>query len=329
MNKISSKEIAQALGMSPSTVSRALNNKGRISQETKEEIFDYIKTNDPDSLYLNNRKRPATVGLVIAKLSNEFFAVVTEKIQHRLERENISLIIMCTNYSATRERQAILSLVDDEVDCILTIATRNATVKKEELHGIPVIAIDDSYPIIDEMVDYHIASDQYVGGILATEELINKGCMKIAYFTNIAKAENDYKFKGYQDALKKHGIPYDNSLYIASGKYSENSIEDAKAMVEYLLASNIQFDGVFATSDRRALGVIQAASAHQISCPEQLKVVGYDGSMLAESFGITSIAQDVRAIADNCIYCILKILGREDHSIKSLIPVYLVHGKTT
>lgn len=330
MNKLSTKDIAVALNIAPSTVSRALNNKGRISEKTKEKIMNYIKQNDPDSSFIQEKKRTKTIGLVIAKLNNEFFAKIVEQFQKYLAIKNYLLVLTYSHYSYDVERQSILSLVDNHVDCIVALATRHATVSRDELKGIPIITIDESNPLIDDVPDYRIVSDQYVGGILATEELVQKGCRKIAYFTNIARYQNDLKFKGYCDTLKKYNIPYDNNLYITSGVRSDNSIEDAKMMVEYLLAKNIEFDGVFATSDRRALGIITALEKNGISCPEQVKVVGYDASSLAQSFNITSVSQDIEIIAQNCFYIILKIMGEdENHQIKSPIPVFLVRGTTT
>lgn len=330
MNKLTAKDIAAALNLSTSTVSRVLNQKGRISDKTREAVFDYIKENDPDSLYLQNNKRRRIVGIVVAKLSNEFFAKIVEQLQKDLSSRNILLIVMYTNYSFETERRSLLSLVENEVDCIIALATRHGTITREELNGIPVITIDDSNPLIDDVPDGRIISDQYVGGVLATEELVQRGCRKIAYFTNIASYQNSYKFKGYCDTLKKYDIPYDENLYITSGMHSDNSIEDARMMVEYLLAKEIEFDGVFATSDRRALGAIIALHKHNISCPEQVKVVGYDASTLAESFNITSISQDVQTIASNCFYSILKLIGEDNnHQLRSPIPVFLVRGSTT
>lgn len=331
MSKLSSKDIAMALGLSSSTVSRVLNDKGRISKKTRDMVFQYIKENDSQSIYLKENKKRQIVGVVVAKLTNEFFANIVEQLQLSLSSKNILLVIMYSNYTFEYERQSFLSLVENEVDCIVALATRHDTITREELKGIPLITIDDCNPLIDDVPNCRIISDQYVGGVLATEELIQKGCKKIAFFTNIGKHQIDYKLKGYRDVLSQYDIPYDENLFITSGMYSENSIEDARMMVEYLLAKKIEFDGVFATSDRRALGVINALNEYNITCPDQIKVVGYDASTLAESFNITSISQDSSLIAKNCYLNILKLLGLEDHHqvIKSPIPVFLVKGKTT
>lgn len=330
MNKLTAKDIAKALDISTSTVSRVLNNKGRISDKTRKAVFEYIKDHDPSSLYLQNKKKHS-VGIVVAKLSNEFFAKVIERLQTALASHNILLTIMYTNYSYDIERQSILTLVEAEVDCIILLATRHDTVKREELKNIPIIAIDNSHALIDDVPDYRVVSDQYIGGVLATEELVQKGCHKIAYFTNIENSQKDIKKKGYIDVLKKYNIPYDEDLIIDSGARSENSIEDARQTIEYLLAKNIKFDGVFATSDRRALGIMIALKEHHLKCPEDVKIVGYDASTLSRSFHITSIYQDIDAIATNCVIYILKNIGKDpkDLMFKSPIPVFLVRGKTT
>lgn len=330
MNKLTAKNIAEALNLSTSTVSRVLNHKGRISDKTRETVFQYIKDNDPNSSYLQHKKKHI-VGIVVAKLSNEFFAKIIEKLQTLLASHDILLTIMYSNYSHDVERQSILSLVETKVDCIILLATRHDTVKREELNGIPVIAFDNSHALIDDVPDYRVVSDQYIGGVLATEELVQKGCRNIAFFTNIRTPQTNNKRKGYMDVLKKYNITYNEDLIITSGTRSKNSIEDARQTIEYLLAKNIKFDGVFATSDRRALGIMIALKEHQLKCPEDVKIVGYDASTISQSFQITSIYQDIDAIATNCVICILKHIGidSKDLILKSPIPVYLVRGRTT
>ena len=82
-------------------------------------------------------------------------------------------------------------------------------------------------------------------------------------------------------------------------------------MVDYLLAKNIQFDGLFATSDRRALGALLSLQEHQIKCPEEVKVIGYDASSLSVSFHITSISQDGITISNNILY--VDVYKRQNH----------------
>lgn len=331
MSKLAIKDIAEALNLSTSTVSRALNNKGRISPQTKEKIYQFIKENDGDSPYIQFQQKRRMVGIVVGKLNNEFFAKIIESLQTKLATRDISLVVTYANYSYEIERQSILSLVEDRVDCIVSLATKHPTVLRKELCQIPLITIDQCNPLIDDVPDYRIISDQYVGGVLATEELIQKGCRRIAYFTNIGVAQTDYKYKGLCDTLKKYGMEPDENLYVTSGTRSNNSIEDARMTVEYLLAKDIQFDGVFATSDRRALGVMLALNEHHITYPDEVKIVGYDASSLSESFKITSIFQDVESIANNCFYYVLTLLGEKTsgYSLHSPIPVFLIRGQTT
>ena len=331
MKKLTAKTIAKELNISPSTVSRVLNNSGKISDETKKNIYSYIRKHDPDSIYLfqNNNKR--IVGLVVSKLSNEFFAKITEQIEKLLSRYNISLIIKCTNYSFEEEKAAIYSLIDNKVQCIITLATRHKVVNRSELNNIPIISIDESDPIIDSVPDVRVWCDQYIGGVLASEELVSKGCKQIIFMTNIAPYFKDYKYKGYCDTIKKHNLTIDNRLLVTSGNYSTNSIKDAELMTEYLLTKGVKFDGVFATSDRRALGVMIALDKHNIKYPEDVKIIGYDASTLSESFGITSIYQDINNIAENCVINILKYFNEHPRELvyKSPIPVFLKKGTTT
>lgn len=334
MINLKSKEIAEALGISPSTVSRVLNNKGNISEKTRNLVIDYINSHYEISNSINpetNRKKNRIIGMVVGKIDNEFFAKVIKDLQASLTANGFLLSIANSNYSYDIERQSILSFVENEVECIVVLATRHSTITREELQGIPIIAIDDSNPLIDDSPDYTITSDQYIGGVLATEELIKSGCKKIAYFTNVATSQTAPKFKGYLDTLKKYDIPFHEELYITSGAYSSNTIEDAKNIIRYLIAKNIEFDGIFTTSDRRALGCLIALQENGIKCPDKVKVVGYDASSLANSFQITSIAQDISAIASNCYLCIMNLLneGTNAQKVNTLIPVYLFKGITT
>ena len=327
MAKLTAKKIAEELNISPSTVSKVLNNKENISEKTKQIVFDYIENNTP----LFNHSM--TVGVVVNNLNIEVYAQIISNLQKSLLKNNINVILMTTNYSYDEERSSFLSLIKNQVKCIIAIGTRYSSIYKDELHEIPIITMTHTNPIIDGEIYESIHSEEYIGSLLACEELITKGCKRIAFFTNavILDEENNDRYRGYIDTLNKYNLLIDRNLIINSGTFSNNSIEDARMMVDYLLAKNIQFDGLFATSDRRALGALLSLQEHQIKCPEEVKVIGYDASSLSVSFHITSISQDGITISNNILYVILKLLNlnTEYLDFKNPSPVFLIRGKTT
>jgi len=327
MNKTPVKDIAEALSMSPSTVSRALNGKGRISEKTKKKIFDYLKENDPESIYLQKTKTNHTVGVIIEFLSIEFFALLIEMLQSQFATKDIDVVLGITQGSQELTNKYVRQYVKNQYDAIIAISLFRSTIDKDELGDIPLIAFDID-PIKEGKCDLLFQSDRYYGAVISTEELIQAGCKKIAYFTNTYLDE--VKFKGFKDCLASHHMDFDENLYIASGSFSKNSIEDAKMMTEYLLGKQYEFDGIVATSDRRALGAIIALQMYGKTF-DDIKVVGYDYSTLAQSFKITSISQDIEAITTNIFLAVMSYIDPDAYQqpIKKLFPVSLIRGQTT
>lgn len=298
-HKLSIKQIAEACGVSISTVSRTLSNSGRISNETRSQIMDYIKIND--SSYLNNTYNQHLIGVVIPYLTNNIYANILADLEERFSSIGYSIVICESNYDYNLERQKILQLVSLNVAGIISIGAANKTLHKEEVNNIPLVTINGGSPFITGTPYAVISSDDFIGGVLATEELINKGCKNILFLDNTIYEEQNIfslKYQGYCSALKKHNIPILDEYKVGTLKKTVNSIEDAQHIIEYMLAKNFKFDGVFAGSDRKALGVLFALNLHNKHCPDDVKIVGYDDSDLASYFSISSIYQNANVLGN-------------------------------
>jgi LacI family transcriptional regulator len=137
------------------------------------------------------------------------------------------------------------------------------------LEHIPLVLFDRSN---DQLEISHVVIDDYQGAYKAVVHLIQQGCRRIAHFTNIQKI-NIYteRLRGYQAALRDHGIPFHPELVIES----DLQLDDGRRSMHKILALNELPDGIFSASDLGAMGALQVMKEHDIKVPDQIALVGF------------------------------------------------------
>lgn len=274
--RITIKDIADALGITPSAVSKALNNHPRISDQTKAAVKDVAKklNYQPNNLASALRKGKSNlVGVMIPRTNSNFFSSVVEKIEERLSKEGYNVIIAQSNESFERECKNIESLLLIQVDGIIA-SMANETVSLEHFErikskGVPLIMFDRGEDALE--VDF-VGIDDYKSSFLVVEHLKNQGCKRIAHIggykhTRIYKS----RIKGFEDALKKYELPVVDALI------SESSllIEDGRRIMKQLLELPEPPDAVFAAGDFAALGALQILEEQSVKVPEDIALVGF------------------------------------------------------
>jgi len=195
--------------------------------------------------------------------------------------------------------------------------------------NIPVVFINNK-----DYKDYYcVESDHYKGGFYATEELINNGCKHIVLLTNNRNSSSvDNKIKGFKSAMEKHNIPIYKDLTLRLD-LKNGSFEDAMQAINNLIDNNIEFDGIFATNEWRAHGALVALQQHNISVPDKVKIVGYDGTYVSKYCNppITTIYQDKKELAFKSSELLLNLINEETVDSKKdiIIPIKLIKRKTT
>lgn len=282
------KDIAKALGLSTSTVSRALNGSYEIGTETKRLVLEYAeKINyrpNPIALSLKEQKSHS-IGVVVCEVANNYFSQAINGIESIAYNSGYHVIITQTHESSAREAANVQHLMSRHVDGLLISLSAETTDTSEYkyLHdkGFPIVFFDR----IAQDVDTHrVTLNNYKGAFEATESLINSGFTKIAHITNTSNLLiSRERFEGYKAALDKYNIAYstDYTRYCDHGGMLLDEVETA---VTQLMALADRPDAIFSTNDRITTSCIPILKKLGYRIPGDVALAGFTNSDVAESF---------------------------------------------
>ncbi|EEY34104.1 LacI family DNA-binding transcriptional regulator, partial [Pseudoleptotrichia goodfellowii] len=280
---VSIKELAEMSEVSIATVSRVINKKGGYSKETEEKILKLAESKSYQQ-NVNARslrtKKSQTIGVIVPDISNEFFAKIIQAVEKQAIKYNYSVFVCNTDENIEIEKRQLNNLIGQFVDGIIYIGGGVQLGNETQALKIPMIYIDR---YIDDK-EIYIESDNFHGGYLAGQELIQSGCRKIAVMKDIRKISSAHKrYLGFLKALKDSKVGFDEKLLC---DVTVINYKEAKEKTLELLDSGEVFDGVFATNDTLALGVMTALNERRIRIPNEVKIVGFDNISASEIAGI-------------------------------------------
>lgn len=278
---ITIKDIARILGVSPSTVSRALKDHPDISEETRNLVKTFAEKVKyrPNALALSLRKqRTNTLGLVIPEIVHHFFSSVISGMEDLAYGEGYTLMICQSNENYYREVINMQALLDHRVDGLL-VSISKTTREFNHLHS----AIDNSIPMVffdricDEIESDRVITDDFEGARIATTHLIECGCKNIMHLAAprhllIGKNRHD----GYLQALKNHNIKANDELVLKC-----DTREEVQAMRQHILTLAPKIDGIFAVNDSTAIAVMQVLQENGFKIPSEISIVGFGDGPLA------------------------------------------------
>jgi len=275
--QVTIKDIARELGISPSTVSRALKDHPDISSKTKEAVNALAaKLNyQPNIVALNLRqKKTFTIGVVIPELVHFFFSTVISGIEDVAYEAGYSVILSQSNESYEREKKDIKALFNSRVDGMLISISRETKnfehIESVIAKGIPVVFYDRTFKGPDSS---NVIVDDYVGAKEAVTHLIEQGYKRIAFLEAspglIVTADRK---QGYLDAIKEHGLEMREAFI---QECAIGSLEEGKRATKKLLNMPVSPDAVFAANDLMATGAMQSIKEKGLSIPQDIGVVGF------------------------------------------------------
>jgi LacI family transcriptional regulator len=322
------KDVARLAGVSPTTVSRVLNNSAKVHPDTREAVLRAIKESGyrPNQIARSLRlRRFRSIGLIVPDISNEFFATIAQAIEDELQKEGYNLFLCNTGEDRQRERKYIKALLDKFVDGIIFVSAgfdESLDLFQDE---IPVVAVDRKPNM--EGVSF-IDSANYEGGYLATKHLISNGCRRILMIRDEREVRPmKARFEGYKQCLKDYNIEYDEELVAWVPV-------DRTAVREYLLKVNglLEFDGIFAGNDVMAISAAHTLLKLGSQVPEQIQIVGFDNITEGAYFvpGITTIAQQTEALGRRSAQVLLELIKDPKRGpIIEELPVALIKRGST
>lgn len=308
-------DIAKALSIDSSTVSRALNDSPRVTKHTKERIL--AKANElgyQRNLLASNlrKKRTNTIGVVVPRISRHFFSSVIQGIEETTHLSGYNVIICQSLENLDREKKIIETLAANRVDGLL-ISVSMETSNKEHFkvldnNKIPYVFFDRH---LNSETDSNVLIDDFKGGFDATKHLILKGCQKIVHFSG-PQDQAIYKNRllGYRAALYKYGIEFKEE-YVLTSRLME---KDGYKSAEIFINTNLTFDAIFAANDLSAIGAMKCLREKKIKVPKEVAIVGFSNEPISSIIepSLTTIDQSGVNLGVTATNLLFKSIAKKD-----------------
>lgn len=292
-------DIAKALNISKSTVSRALHEHSDINPETRAAVQRMARQLDYQPNLVAQRlvkSKSNTIGIIVPEFLTYFFPTVIMGAQQVAAQAGYNVVICQSQESYKTEVANAQVLLANRVDGVLISMTRETKkfdhFKAFEKHGIPVVFFNR---VCDEMHTSKVLVNDYEGALKAVGHLIRKGYRRIAHIAGPpALLLTHNRLSGYRDALEKHGISFKEELVV----HCNLSRKDAVHCAEQLLALKEPPDAVFCVNDPVAIQLMLVAKKLKISIPSELGIVGFSNEPSGEVIApaLTTVQQPVADI---------------------------------
>lgn len=280
------KDIAKALGLSTSTVSRALRDSYQISPETKKLVLEYAKkiNYSPNPIALSlKEKRSRSIGVIVCEIANSFFSQAINGIESIAYDRGYNVIITQSHESYEREANDLQFLASRSIDGLL-ISVSSETKNFEHLmelqnKGLPIVFFDR---IVENIQTHKVVVNNFKGSYDATSHLIKNGYRHIAHLANSESLSiTKERAAGYREALRDHGIEVVESYikYCAHGGMIYQEIEEA---LDQIMRNDKLPQAVFAAGDKLTTGFLRYFRAKNIKVPEEIALAGFSNLDLTD-----------------------------------------------
>ncbi|TDE18411.1 LacI family DNA-binding transcriptional regulator [Dyadobacter psychrotolerans] len=308
-------DIARSIGVSNSTVSRALHGHVDINPETRQAVLDMAAKLDyqPNQLAYNLVKsKTNTIGMIVPEFHNPFFPNVIIGAHDVLTAEGYNLTIMQSNESYAVEVSNTKAMLANRIDGLLISLTQETNsfehLQVFEKRGIPLILFNR---VCDDVAAPKVVVNDFEASFMAVEHLILNGYERIAHLggpLNLLVSRE--RLRGYRAALEKHGKSIEEDLII-QGMLSQ---QKARIYGKYLLELENRPDAVFAVNDSAAIEIMLMAAEKGIRVPEELGVVGFSDNPESAYIGpgLTTIRQPTLEMGKTTAKWILQMLDAEE-----------------
>jgi len=293
--KATLKQIAKELGVSVSTVSKALNDSPEISEQTKVKIKEYAKLKNykPNVIGLNLKNRKTkTIGVIIPNILNSFFAKVFSGIEKVADKKGYNVITCISNESLEKEVHTLEMLSNGTIDGFILSVSEEAQKLQEYSHFSEII--NDGTPIVmfDRIAEGvecdKVVVDDFDSALNSTQHLINLGCKNIALISSVDNLSvGKLRADGYLKALKDNNIPVNEKIILRT-----DSEEDMKAKIDTLFDNKI--DAIFALDENDSVAALRVSLKKGYKVPEDISIIGFADGILASrrlSPSLTTVSQ--------------------------------------
>ena len=321
------KDIAQRAGVTATTVSRVINNRGYISEGTRKKVYAAMEEMhyQPNELARAFSKQYTnTIGLIVPHISHSFFIKVISNLESSAAEKGFKLLLCNSKEQPEKEQDYLDMCISNRVAGIV-LCSKYVQTREFRKMNIPVVNLERGGD--DDTIS--VQCDNYQGGKLAAEHLIECGCRNLLHFGGVAGKDMpaDRRADGFSDICKRAGIPY-RILVSDRLLYGSMHYED---FIRRALQEFPDVDGIFASSDLIAAQLLQVCHNLNIDVPSQMKIVGFDDVNIASltTPPITTIHQPIKEMAKMAVELLVRSGNGELVPNRTTLPVSLVVRETT
>ncbi|WP_165842254.1 LacI family DNA-binding transcriptional regulator [Paenibacillus xerothermodurans] len=277
--KLTINDIARMAGVSRQTISRVLNNKPEVNEATRKQVLRIIEKHEfQPSLQARSMvtRKTNMIAVLLPDISNSFFAEIVRGIERTLRANKLHVFLMTSEEEIALENSFIQLAQNYNVDGMILCSPRldEANLRKLIPRVSPVVLLNRD---LDADGAACVVVDSLYGGYTATKYLIEKGHSKIGIILGPSRAySNIQRLDGYKKALVEFGIPVEDDLIM----HVEVDNKGVHKLTEQLVKKKVT--AITAYNDLAAAYVIQACTDLNLKVPDDISVIGFDGSVISQ-----------------------------------------------
>lgn len=320
-------DVAKLAGVTPTTVSRVINNRGYISEKTKNKVHEAMEQlgYQPNEIARSLTKQKSnTIGIIVPHISHPYFAKLISNLENEAAKKDYKIILCNSKEKAEKEKQYLDMCKSNRVAGII-LCSGNVESNKINTGDIPVVLLERNF----EEGKLGIQCDNYQGGKLVTEHLIECGCKKVLHFSGVIDEEMpaDNREKAFIDTCIKNSVKY----YIKKFDINTYNQMDYYEAIKDTITEIKEIDGIFASSDLIAAQVIQVCNELNIRIPQDIKLVGFDDVEISKltTPTITTIHQPIKEMAKLAVELIDAKYTNVEIDKQIIVPIGLVARNST
>ncbi len=327
-------DVSKKAGVSIATVSRVLNGNSKVSEATRAKVLTVIEEcgYTPNAfargLGLNTMQ---TVGIMCADSSDPYLASAIYYLERLLRKEGYDALLCCTGYEVSEKQKYLELLLSKRVDSVILVGSnfveaieKNNAYIKQAAKQVPVMLLNAA---MDGSNIYSTLCDDFQAMYEATITLFKSGCNKILYLYNSNSYSGKKKLKGFKAAHEDAGIEVDSNCV----QYFNGHINEVASFLCSLRQSGTTFDAIITSDDSLAVGALKYARLENQSVPDQLSIIGYNNSIIAECCNpeMTSIDNKLELVCQTIVTSLMGILNGQSVPLRTVFSAEIKKRETT
>ena len=320
------KDVAKEAGLAVGTVSRVLNNRGYISDETREKVYqamEKLNYHPNEMARALSRQKSSLIGVIVPLVNHPYFSKFIDQIERIAKSTGYSILLLNSDGLAEKESDYLQLCRRNRVAGIILFFGSIDSSRFRDF-GIPIVSIERH---MDECIA-SIECDNIAGGRIGAQHLINQGCQHLLLIGGVIDQDDTSSHRkcGFMEACEAANVAYD----IVELEQINYAMPEDLSEVETIF-DNTDIDGVFCSSDLLAMKVCKMLAKKGLRVPEDVKLVGFDDSDAAEWAipSLTSVHQPVKEMAQLAVSFINDIQNDRVVPKRSILPVSLTIREST